>query len=63
MKALVALAGAVFTAAACYALGSVIAARVGVRLRRIEKFPLAFVLGASRAAFGDFCSARSAYRL
>jgi hypothetical protein len=47
MRALVALAGAVFTAAACYALGSVIAARVGVRLRRVEKFPLAFVVGAS----------------
>jgi len=47
MRALVALAGAVFTAAACYALGSVIAARVGVRLRRVEKFPLAFVPGAS----------------
>ena len=47
MRALVALAGAAFTAAACYALGSVIAARVGVRLRRLEKFPLAFVLGAS----------------
>ncbi|MDP8990920.1 MAG: glycosyltransferase family 39 protein, partial [Acidobacteriota bacterium] len=47
MRALVALAGAAFTAAACYALGSAIAARVGVRLRRSEKFPLSFVLGAS----------------
>jgi hypothetical protein len=47
MRALIVLLGAAVTAAACYALGSVIAARVGVRLRRIEKFPLSFVLGAS----------------
>jgi hypothetical protein len=47
MKALAALAGAAFTVAACYALGSVMAARLGVRLRRGEKFPLAFVLGAA----------------
>jgi Dolichyl-phosphate-mannose-protein mannosyltransferase len=47
MRALVALAGAAFTAAACYALGSAIAARLGARLRRGEKFPLSFVLGAS----------------
>ncbi|MDP9112753.1 MAG: hypothetical protein M3O20_03625, partial [Acidobacteriota bacterium] len=47
MKALAALMGAVFTAAACYGVGSVIAARVGVGLRRMEKFPLSFILGAS----------------
>ncbi len=47
MRALVILAGAAVTAAACYTLGSVLAARTGVRLRRGEKFPLAFVLGAS----------------
>jgi len=47
MKALAALAGAAFTAAACYGLGSVIAAQLGARLRRAEKFPLAFVLGAA----------------
>ena len=46
MKALAALAGAAFTVAACYGLGSMIAARLGARLRRDEKFPLAFVLGA-----------------
>src|ERR1700722_12740591 len=47
MKALAALAGAAFTVAACYALGSVIAARLGAPLRRGEKFPLALVLGAA----------------
>ena len=47
MKALAALAGAAFTVAACYGLGSMLAARLGARLRRNEKFPLAFVLGAS----------------
>src|SRR4030081_2550575 len=47
MKALAALGGAVLTVAACFALGSVMAARLGVRLRRGENFPLAFVLGAA----------------
>jgi len=47
MKALAALAGAAITVAACYALGSVMAARSSARLRRGEKFPLAFVLGAA----------------
>ncbi len=47
MKALAALAGAAFTAAACYALGAVIVARLGARLRRDAKFPLAFVVGAA----------------
>lgn len=47
MKALAALAGAAITVAACYALGSAIAARLGARLRRSEKFPLSFVLGAA----------------
>ncbi len=47
MKALAALAGAAFTVAACYGLGSLLAARLGARLRRDEKFPLAFVLGAA----------------
>ncbi|MEO8048996.1 MAG: discoidin domain-containing protein [Acidobacteriota bacterium] len=47
MKALAALAGAAFTVAACYALGAVIVARLGARLRRDEKFPLAFVVGAA----------------
>ena len=47
MKALAALAGAGFTVAACYGLGAMFAARLGARLRRDEKFPLAFVLGAA----------------
>jgi len=47
MKALAALLGAAFTVMACYGLGSALAARLGARLRRQEKFPLAFVLGAS----------------
>ena len=47
MKALAALAGAASTVAACYGLGAIIAARLGARLRRDEKFPLAFVLGAA----------------
>jgi hypothetical protein len=47
MKALAALAGAAFTVAACYGLGSMLVARLGVRLRRDEKFPLTFVLGAA----------------
>ena len=47
MKALAALAGAASTVAACYGLGAMLAARLGARLRRDEKFPLAFVLGAA----------------
>jgi len=47
MKALAALAGAAFTVAACYGLGAILAARLGARLRRNEKLPLAFVLGAA----------------
>jgi len=47
MKALAALAGAASTVAACYGLGAIITARLGARLRRDEKFPLAFVLGAA----------------
>ena len=47
MKALAALAGAAITVAACYGLGAIFASRLGARLRRDEKFPLAFVLGAA----------------
>ena len=47
MNALAALAGAASTVAACYGLGAMIAARLGARVRRDEKFPLAFVLGAA----------------
>ena len=47
MNALAALAGAAFTVAACYGLGAMLTGRLGARLRRDEKFPLAFVLGAA----------------
>ena len=54
MKALAALTGAVLTVMACYGLGSLLTARVGARLRRDEKFPLAFVLGAAVLHLGLF---------
>ena len=47
IAAAAALFGASFTVAACYSLGSVIAARCGAKLERLEKFPLAFGLGAA----------------
>src|SRR5665213_808212 len=47
MRAFAALAGAASTVAACYGLGAMLATWLGVRLRRDEKFPLAFVLGAA----------------
>ncbi len=47
MKAIAALAGAAFTVAACYGLGAIVVARLGARLRRDEKFPLVFILGAA----------------
>jgi hypothetical protein len=47
MKAFAALAGAASTVAACYGLGAMLAPWLGVRLRRDEKFPLAFMLGAA----------------
>ncbi len=45
--ALAPLLGAAFTVAACYATGVLVIQRLGVSLRRAEKFPLAFVLGAA----------------
>ena len=42
-----ALLGAAVTVAACYALGALLIGRLGVRLHRGERFPLAFVLGAA----------------
>src|SRR5262249_8025659 len=47
LTALAALLGAVFTVAACYACGELALARLGMALRREEKCPLAFLLGAS----------------
>jgi hypothetical protein len=46
-QALMALLGAALTLAACYGLGALIVDALGAPLRRAERFPLAFVLGAS----------------
>jgi len=46
-QAVAALFGAGFTVAACYAAGTLVIDRLGVVLRRDERFPLAFVLGAA----------------
>jgi len=46
-QALAALFGAGFTVAACYAAGTLVIDRLGVALRRDERIPLAFVLGAA----------------
>ena len=46
-QALAALFGAGFTVAACYAAGSLLIDRLQVKLRRDERIPLAFVLGAA----------------
>src|ERR1700679_296046 len=45
--ALVALLGAALTAAACFAAGAILIDRLGVPLRRYERLPLAFTLGAA----------------
>lgn len=47
MQAAAALIGALWTLAACYSLGSAIAAVLGLRLSRLETFPFALVLGGS----------------
>jgi hypothetical protein len=41
------LLGALATVAACYALGALLIGRLGVRLHRWERLPLAFTLGAA----------------
>ncbi len=41
------LLGATLTVGACYALGALLIGRLGVRLLRGERFPLAFLLGAA----------------
>jgi len=45
--ALAALLGAALTAAACYAAGAMLIDRLGIDLRRFERVPLAFTLGAA----------------
>jgi hypothetical protein len=47
MAALAPLVGALLTVAACYALGSLLLARLRVTIARAEKPPLAFTLGAA----------------
>ncbi len=47
IEALAALLGAALTVAACYAAGTLALERLGANLHRPERFPLAFVLGAS----------------
>ena len=47
MDALAALFSAIFTVAACWGAGTLVIERIGAKLGRAEKFPLAFILGAS----------------
>jgi hypothetical protein len=47
MLSLGVLLGALLTVAACFALGTLLIGRLGVRLDRGEGFPLAFILGAA----------------
>lgn len=47
LDALAALFSAVFTVAACWGAGTLLIDRIGAKLGRAEKFPLAFLLGAS----------------
>jgi hypothetical protein len=53
-QALLPIAGAVFVLASCYALGRLLAVRLGLRLNREETFPLALLLGASVLQFAIF---------
>ncbi len=46
-QALAALAGAVVTVGACYATGAMLIHLVGAELDRLERFSLAFLLGAA----------------
>ena len=64
LKALAALFGAGLTVAACYGTGALVIARLGVRLKRGERFPLAFLLGAACVHFLVFCvmTLRIAYK-
>lgn len=47
IQALAALVGAILTVAACYAAGAMLLDRLGIELRRYERVPLAFTLGAA----------------
>ncbi len=47
LDAWAALFGAIFTVAACWGAGIIVIERIGAKLSRAEKFPLAFILGAS----------------
>jgi hypothetical protein len=47
LQALAALAGAALVVCTCYSAGALLIARLGSSLRRVERFPLAFVLGAA----------------
>jgi hypothetical protein len=55
LKALAALFGAGFTVATCYGAGALALARLNIKLRRGEKFPLAFLLGAACVHFLIVC--------
>ena len=47
IQALAALLGAALTVAACYSAGALLVDGLGVKLRRSERLPLAFLLGAA----------------
>jgi hypothetical protein len=47
IQALAALLGAALTVVACYSAGALLVDRLGVHLRRSERLPLAFLLGAA----------------
>src|SRR5579863_2669569 len=55
LNALAALFGAGLTVAACYGTGTLLLARLGAKLRRGERFPLAFLLGAACVQFLVIC--------
>jgi hypothetical protein len=64
LKALAALLGAGLTVAACYGAGVFALARLRINLKRGERFPLAFLLGAACVHLLVFCvlTLRIAYR-
>jgi hypothetical protein len=64
LKAFAALFGAGLTVAACYGAGALALAKLGVKLRRGERLPLAFLLGAACVHFLIFCvmALRIAYK-
>jgi hypothetical protein len=54
LKAISPLLAAALTVATCYAAGAALIALLGVSLRRAERLPLAFLLGAACMHFGVF---------